>query len=82
MAQLVRQHPYLIMTNIPQDLASALKTAGLTEFFADCTRAHQNEYLKWIAEAKRLETRQARITKAMQMLSDKRDEENTRTRKR
>jgi uncharacterized protein YdeI (YjbR/CyaY-like superfamily) len=56
------------MNTIPKDLASALNGAGLTGFFADCTGAHQNEYLKWIAEAKRPETRQARITKAIRML--------------
>jgi uncharacterized protein YdeI (YjbR/CyaY-like superfamily) len=70
------------MTDIPQDLADALERAGLAEFFADCTGAHQNEYLKWIGEAKRLETRKARIEKAMQMLADKRAEEKARTKTR
>ena len=69
------------MTDIPQDLAEALKRAGLAAFFADCTRAHQNEYLTWIGEAKRLETRKTRIEKAMQMLSDKRAEEKARVKK-
>lgn len=69
------------MAKVPQDLASMLKTAGLTEFFTNCTSAHQNEYLKWIAEAKRPETRCARITKAVRMLSDKCAEEKARGKK-
>jgi len=69
------------MTTLPQEFASALKAAGLAAFFAGCTTAHQNEYLKWIGEAKRQETRTARITKAVQMLSQKRDEEKARTKK-
>jgi uncharacterized protein YdeI (YjbR/CyaY-like superfamily) len=66
------------MTTTPQDFASALKAAGLAEFFADCTNAHRNEYLKWIGEAKRPETRQARISKAVQMISNKCAEEKAR----
>jgi uncharacterized protein YdeI (YjbR/CyaY-like superfamily) len=77
----VRQHPHMVMTTIPPDIAGALKAAGLADFFADCTSAHRNEYLKWIGEAKRPDTRQARITKAMRMLSDKRAEENARAKK-
>jgi uncharacterized protein YdeI (YjbR/CyaY-like superfamily) len=69
------------MTTIPNDFAEALDAAGLTEFFADCTNAHRNEYLKWIAEAKRPETRQARIVKATQMISAKCAEENMRAKK-
>lgn len=69
------------MATTPQDFATALKAAGLAEFFADRTNAHRNEYLKWIAEAKRPETRQARITKAVQMLADKRAEEKAREKK-
>jgi uncharacterized protein YdeI (YjbR/CyaY-like superfamily) len=69
------------MASVPQDLARALKAAGLADFFADCTAAHRNEYLKWIAEAKRPETRQARITKAVQMLSNKCAEEKAREKK-
>lgn len=66
------------MNTIPQDIAEALKNAGLAGFFADCTPAHRNEYLKWIGETKRPETRKARIRKVMQMISNKFAEENTR----
>jgi uncharacterized protein YdeI (YjbR/CyaY-like superfamily) len=70
------------MNNIPQDIADALKSAGLAEFFAGCTPAHRNEYLKWIGEAKKPETRKARIGKTMQMISNKCAKEKTRAKKR
>ncbi|HTQ50561.1 MAG TPA: YdeI/OmpD-associated family protein [Candidatus Acidoferrales bacterium] len=69
------------MINLPKDLADALKRAGLAAFFSDCTNAHRNEYLKWIAGAKRPETRKTRIGKAVQMLSQKRAAEEKRARK-
>jgi len=59
------------MDETPNDLADALKKAGLAEFFADCTEAHRREYLKWINEAKRPETRLARIGKTAEMLAKK-----------
>jgi uncharacterized protein YdeI (YjbR/CyaY-like superfamily) len=70
------------MNDFPQDIADALKSAGLAGFFADCTPAHRNEYLKWICEAKRPETRKVRIGKAVQMISNKCAEEKTRAKKR
>ena len=69
------------MADIPQDLAEALKQAGLEDFFAGCTRAHQREYLKWIGEAKRPATRAARISQAIEMLGKKRAEAAARRRK-
>ena len=69
------------MSDIPQDFAGALRDARLGLFFADCTNAHRGEYLKWIAEAKRPETRKARIEKAIKMLAQKCAEEDARTKK-
>jgi len=66
------------MANIPPDFTAALKAAGLADFFADCTGPHQNEYLKWISEAKKPETRQKRIAKAVEMITAKRAEEEAR----
>ena len=66
------------MREIPDDIAKALKENGLAEFFEDCTDSHRREYLKWIGEAKRAETRKARIAKAMNMLSAKCAEEKAR----
>ena len=59
------------MNDIPQDFADALEAAKLADFFCACASSHQNEYLKWIAEAKRPETRKTRIAKAVKMLSEK-----------
>jgi len=58
------------MPEIPRDFAEALQAAGLAAFFADCTAAHQREYLKWINEAKRPETRNKRIAQAVQMIAE------------
>ena len=59
------------MNSIPKDFAEALKEGGLDKSFSSFASSHQREYLKWIAEAKRPETREARIQKAIKMLSDK-----------
>ena len=69
------------MNGIPAEFAAELKAAGLEEFFADCTPAHRREYLKWIGEAKKPETREKRIAQAMLMIADKRDEELARAKK-
>ena len=63
------------MTEIPVEFGDALKAAGLGEFFADCTAAHQREYLKWIGEAKKPETRMKRIEQAVKMIGAKAEEE-------
>jgi uncharacterized protein YdeI (YjbR/CyaY-like superfamily) len=69
------------MNDIPPDLAAAVKAAGLTQFFAGCTTAHRREYLRWIGEAKRPETRNDRIAKTIKMLAAKCAEENSRAKK-
>jgi uncharacterized protein YdeI (YjbR/CyaY-like superfamily) len=63
-----------MMTNISTDITDALKKAGLANFFADYPPSHRNEYLKWIAETKRPETRKGRIEKMVRALADKRAE--------
>lgn len=63
------------MTIIPPDFSEAVAKAGLTDFFADCTASHQREYLKWIGEAKKSETRSKRIVQAVQKLKAKCAEE-------
>ena len=68
-------------TDLPRDLADALHAAKLGDFFSACTAAHRREYLKWIDEAKRPETRRARIAKAMTMLADKRAAEDARVKR-
>lgn len=63
------------MAAIPTDFAKALKQGGLWPFFADCTPSHQREYLKWIGEAKKPETRQRRIEQAVARIAVKRADE-------
>ena len=64
------------MAEIPPEFAKALKAAGLADFFAGCTAAHRREYLQWIGEAKKPETRTARSQKAVKMLAAKRAQES------
>jgi len=69
-------------TDIPGDLLRRLQTAGLAEFFADCTPSHRREYLKWIGEAKRPETRERRIEAVLKTVAAKELAERSRERKR
>jgi len=57
------------LVEVPEDLRQALDAepdAG--RFFDGLSYTHQREYVKWVTEAKRPETRQNRILKAMNML--------------
>ena len=57
---------------IPEELAEALsETEAAEKVFAALPSSHQNEYLRWIGEAKRAETRQRRAAKAVEMMVDK-----------
>jgi len=69
------------MTDIPKGFSDALKEHGLYEFFSSCVASHRREYVKWITEAKRPETKRARIEKAVKMLSDKCAEKTAHTKK-
>ena len=55
---------------IPPDLRAALDgaPAALT-FFQQLSYTHQKEYVQWVEEAKRPETRQKRIQRMVEMLS-------------
>jgi uncharacterized protein YdeI (YjbR/CyaY-like superfamily) len=63
------------MQDTPTDLAAALQHAGLSQFFADCTESHRREFLQWISETKRPETRAARVAKTTEMLAARRARE-------
>jgi len=67
------------VAEIPKDFSDALKEGGLDDFFSGCTGPHRREYLKWITEAKRPETRKERIEKTVKMLSIKYAEELARS---
>jgi len=56
---------------VPDDLAEALgAVSAARRFFDGLSYTHRKEYVRWIEEAKRDETRRARIEKAVTMLRD------------
>jgi len=54
------------VVELPADLATTLKTAGLAEAFRKFSFTHQREYVAAIDEAKRPETRVKRIALAVE----------------
>jgi len=52
---------------VPQDLAAALDTETHA-LFDGLSYTHRKEYVRWIEEAKRAETRQKRVAKAVELL--------------
>lgn len=60
---------------IPLDLSSALAAdAEAKELFEMLSPSHQREYIKWVEEAKKAETRTKRIQKMMDMLKQGKEE--------
>lgn len=53
---------------VPEDLAAALGEAGLREAFDKLAYSHRREHVQAINDAKKPETRQRRIGKALEML--------------
>jgi hypothetical protein len=56
--------------DVPPDLAAALD-AETRAYFDALSYTHRKEYVRWIEEAKREETRQSRVTRAVEMLRDR-----------
>lgn len=54
-----------------QSVIKALEKAGLLAHFEELAPSHKKEYLKWINEAKKTETKDKRITKMIEMLKQK-----------
>jgi hypothetical protein len=54
---------------VPDELVLALEQAQLTTAFTALAYTHRKEYAQWIAQAKKLETRQRRVAKAVEMIS-------------
>jgi uncharacterized protein YdeI (YjbR/CyaY-like superfamily) len=55
----------------PPDLASALeKNKNALNVFKSFSPSHRREYIEWITEAKREETRQKRIATALEWLTE------------
>ncbi len=56
----------------PADLQKMLKNnRALLRFFDSLAYTHRKEYIRWIEEAKKTETRQARLKKTVEMLKQK-----------
>ena len=62
-------------TAIPEELSEVLSENEAAErIFEALPPSHRNEYLRWIGEAKRAETRRRRATKAAEMMVEKHGE--------
>lgn len=62
-------------TAIPEELSEALsENEAAGRIFAALPPSHRNEYMRWIGEAKRAETRRRRATKAAEMMVEKHGE--------
>jgi len=58
------------VVEIPPELAKLLKQEKLLPFFEKLSYTHRKEYVRWITEAKKEETRARRLAKAVEMLKD------------
>ncbi len=56
---------------IPPDVKKAFKKEGVLGYFEGLAYSHRKEYVMWITDAKKEETRLARIEKAIDKLSEK-----------
>lgn len=53
---------------VPDEFGRAMKKAGVLAAFEKLSYTHRKEYCRWITEAKKAETRQNRLSKAVEML--------------
>ncbi len=54
--------------DLPSEFAKLIEKEGLLATFDSLSYTHRKEYCRWISEAKREETRQARLQKSVEML--------------
>ncbi len=54
--------------DVPAELAALMKKHGVRDFFDSLSYTHRKEYCRWISEAKKEETRSARLTKSIEMM--------------
>jgi len=57
------------VVELPADLRAALDD-DLLACFESLSSTHRREYVRWIEEAKREETRQRRVERAVELLRD------------
>lgn len=55
---------------VPEPFLDLLRKEGLLPVFEQLSYTHRKEYCRWIAEAKKEETRLRRLQKAVEMLRD------------
>jgi hypothetical protein len=55
---------------VPAEFEKLMKKEGVLPFFEQLSFTHRKEYCRWIAEAKKKETRLRRLEKAIGMLRD------------
>lgn len=53
---------------VPAAFEQAMRKGGVTRVFESLSYTHRKEYCRWITEAKKEETRQHRLQKAIEML--------------
>jgi uncharacterized protein YdeI (YjbR/CyaY-like superfamily) len=58
------------VVSVPKDLAKALADGGVRETFNALSHTHRKEYVDWIEEAKREETRGRRVARAVELLNE------------
>lgn len=57
------------VVDVPNELSDALKKAGLLAKYEAMSFTCRKEYAKWIAEAKKEDTRERRLAKAVEMIA-------------
>jgi Bacteriocin-protection, YdeI or OmpD-Associated/Domain of unknown function (DUF1905) len=55
---------------VPEDLAVALAEAGVRDAFDRLSYTHRKEYVSWVEEAKREQTRKTRIGRSVDLLKE------------
>jgi bifunctional DNA-binding transcriptional regulator/antitoxin component of YhaV-PrlF toxin-antitoxin module len=56
------------VVTVPDDLAAALDAANLRDAFAALSYSHQREYVTWLDEARRSDTRARRVAETVERL--------------
>ncbi|PWJ55391.1 protein of unknown function [Quadrisphaera granulorum] len=54
---------------VPEDLATAVAAAGATAFFEGLAPSHRKEWVRWVEEAKKADTRASRVAQAAEALA-------------
>jgi hypothetical protein len=54
---------------VPPEFAARMKKAGVLPFFQELSFTNRKEYCRWISEAKKDETRERRLAKAIELLT-------------